>query len=286
MKVHRAPEFFASLLNNQPMGFYSSATLIKDAKSRGVRVLPVSICDSEWLCTVNPDDSIRLGMCMVRGLAASRGEQLMEARRREPFRSISDLRSRTGLNRDELRTLARIGALNPLGHGATGDKTKKLHRRDALWEVESAPPGDDLFTRVAGTSQADSPLEPMSMPERVYADFAGTGVTTGPHPMALWRSQLPQAWTALEIKQAAHGTYLELAGMVISRQRPGTAKGFVFLSLEDETGIANVILEPALYESVRLVVHQEAFLLVRGVVQQHEGITHLRAEHVERCPSR
>ena len=286
MKVHRAPEFFASLLNNQPMGFYSSATLIKDAQSRGVRVLPVSICDSEWRCTVNPDDSIRLGMCMVRGLASSRAEQLLESRRCEPFRSISDLRSRTSLNRDELRTLARIGALNPLGTSAGGDKTKKLHRRDALWEVEAAPPGNDLFTRLGNATRSDSPLTRMSMPERVSADFTGTGVTTGPHPMALWRPHLPDAWTAVEIRQASHGTYLELAGMVISRQRPGTAKGFVFLSLEDETGIANVILDPALYESARLVVHQEAFLIVRGIVQQHEGITHLRAEHVERCTAR
>jgi error-prone DNA polymerase len=223
---------------------------------------------------------------MVRGLASSRAEQLLESRRCEPFRSISDLRSRTSLNRDELRTLARIGALNPLGTSAGGDKTKKLHRRDALWEVEAAPPEDDLFTRLGNATRSDSPLTRMSMPERVSADFTGTGVTTGPHPMALWRAHLPDAWTAVEIRKASHGTYLELAGMVISRQRPGTAKGFVFLSLEDETGIANVILDPALYESARLVVHQEAFLIVRGIVQQHEGITHLRAEDVERCTVR
>jgi error-prone DNA polymerase len=286
MKVHRAPEFFAALLNNQPMGFYSSATLIKDAQSRGVRVLPVSICDSEWRCTVNPDDSIRLGMCMVRGLASARAEQLLEARRLAPFRSIGDLRSRTTLNREELRTLARIGALNQLGTRGIGKKPEKLHRRSALWEIESPPPEEDLFNRRGSASESNSPLMPMSMEERVSADFAGTGVTTGPHPTALWREHLPDAWTAAEIKLAPQGTYLELAGMVISRQRPGTAKGFVFLSLEDETGIANVILDPALYESARLVVHQEAFLLVRGMVQQHEGITHLRAAHVERCNAR
>jgi error-prone DNA polymerase len=291
MKVHRAPEFFSSLLNNQPMGFYSSATLIKDAQSRGVKVLPVSIRDSQWTCEVNPDDSIRLGLCMVRGLAASRAEQLLEARRRSPFVSINDLRTRTKLNRDELRTLARIGALNPLGNQKdprtiqNSKRQSKLHRREALWEVESALHEEDLFTRAtaSGAVMPESPLAPMSMPERVAADFAGTGVTTGPHPMALLREHLPDVWTAIEIKQASHGTYLELAGMVISRQRPGTAKGFVFLSLEDETGIANVIIDPALYESSRLVVHQESFLLVRGVVQQQEGITHLRAEHVERC---
>ena len=287
MKVHRAPEFFASLLNNQPMGFYSSATLIKDAQARGVRILPVSIRDSQWICEVNPDDSIRLGLCMVRGLAASRAAQLLEARRQSQFASINDLRTRTGLNRDELRTLARIGALNPLGNSTdcgaerTYERRSNPHRRAALWEVESALNEEDLFTRTAGSATPESPLTPMSMPERVAADFAGTGVTTGPHPMSLWRQQLPDAWTAAEIKHATHGTYLQLAGMVISRQRPGTAKGFVFLSLEDETGIANVILEPRLYESARLVVHHEGFLMIHGVVQQQEGITHLRAERVE-----
>jgi error-prone DNA polymerase len=120
----------------------------------------------------------------------------------------------------------------------------------------------------------------MSPVERLESDFAGTGLTTGPHAMALCRPNLPEAWTAAELRTAPHGTHLQVAGMVISRQRPGTAKGFVFLSLEDETGVANVVLTPALFEKVRLTVSQEAFLVIEGVVQQQEGVIHLKAQRV------
>jgi error-prone DNA polymerase len=120
----------------------------------------------------------------------------------------------------------------------------------------------------------------MSPEERLASDFAGTGLTTGPHAMALCRPNLPDAWTAAEIRTAPHGTHLQTAGMVISRQRPGTAKGVVFLSLEDETGVANIILTPALFEKVRLIVSQEAFLIVEGVVQHQEGVTHLKAKRL------
>jgi len=121
----------------------------------------------------------------------------------------------------------------------------------------------------------------MTPGERLASDFSGTGLTTGPHPMALLRNHLPDAWTALELKSAPHGVRVQTAGMVICRQRPGTAKGFFFLSLEDETGVANVILAPALFERFRLRVSQETFLVIEGTVQQQEGITNLRADRVE-----
>jgi error-prone DNA polymerase len=270
MKVHRAPEFFASLLNNQPMGFYSSATLVMDAKAHGLKILPTCINESEWRCTVTRDGAVQLGLCLVAGLTEARARDLLEQRSKGPFATLEELRQRTRLPQTDLRTLSSIGALRSLSR----------HRREALWRIEEPLHEQDLFSRPAGAPAPASPLAPMSAGERLEADFAGTGLTTGAHAMALCRSNLPDAWTAAELRTAPHGTHLQAAGMVISRQRPGTAKGFVFLSIEDETGVANVILTPALFEKVRLTVSQEAFLVIEGVVQQQEGITNLKAKRV------
>ena len=125
-KVHRVPEFYASLLNNQPMGFYSSATIAKDAKRHGQKIRPVCVAKSDWLCTIEPDDSVRLGLCVVQGLRHEHGMRIVEQRKCQSFASIDDLKLRTSLTKEELRTLAEIGALNRLAK----------HRRDALWLVE------------------------------------------------------------------------------------------------------------------------------------------------------
>jgi error-prone DNA polymerase len=270
MKVHRAHEFYAALLNNQPMGFYSSNTLIQDARRRGVRMLPVSAIHSEWCCTVEPEDTVRLGLCLVRGLALQRVEKMLAARKEKPFENTQDFQRRAGLNQNELRSLASIGALGGLS----------THRREALWQVEAPLRDSDLFSCTNSAEGSASPLPPMTPEERLGSDFSGTGLTTGPHPMALLRRDLPDAWTAFELKNAPHGVRVQTAGMVICRQRPGTAKGFFFLSLEDETGVANVILSPALFERHRLLVSQETFLIIEGTVQQQEGITNLRADRV------
>jgi error-prone DNA polymerase len=276
MKVHRAPEFFASLLNNQPMGFYSSATLVRDAKAHGLSILPVCVNASDWRCTVTREGAVQLGLCLVHGLREAHASALLEARLKGPFATLEELRERARLPHAELRTLSSIGAL----------RTLSKHRREALWRIEEPLHEQDLFTRAGAATPAESPLAPMSPEERLHSDFAGTGLTTGPHAMALCRANLPDAWTAAELRSAPQGTHLQTAGMVISRQRPGTAKGFVFLSLEDETGVANVILSPALFERVRLTVSQETFLLVEGVVQRQEGVTHLKAKRVQALRSR
>jgi error-prone DNA polymerase len=270
MKVHRTPEFFASLLNNQPMGFYSSATLVMDARAHGLRILPVCVNASDWRCSVTRRGDVQLGLCLVSGLREAHARDLLDARLNGPFASLDELRERTRIPHADLRTLSSIGALRSLSK----------HRREALWRIEEPLRQQDLFSRKPAAVSEESPLAPMSAEERLQSDFAGTGLTTGPHAMVLWRPHLPDAWTAAEMRTAPHGTHLQAAGMVISRQRPGTAKGFVFLSLEDETGVANVILTPALFERERLTVSQEAFLLVEGVVQHQEGVTHLKAMRV------
>ena len=265
MKVHRAPEFFAGLLNNQPMGFYSPATLVKDAKRHGVRIRPVNVADSDWLCTVGADATLRLGLCYARGLNGEDGERIVTAR---PFKSLADFQLRTALAKPALRALAKIGALNGLA----------AHRRAAQWQVETVRESDDLFAAVENSPAL--PLAAMNPFERVNADYAGTSLTTGPHPMALLREKVPHLWRASDLESARNGERVGIGGMVICRQRPGSAKGFVFVSLEDETGIANAIVTPQLYEQCRLVIGEESFLAIEGIVQNTGNVIHVKAERV------
>ena len=270
LKVYRAAEFFAGLLNNQPMGFYSSATLVKDGQRHGLKFLPVCAVQSGWDCTVEDDHTIRLGLRIVKGLNAGQAERWLGERAREPFRSLEDFKQRARLNRDELRTLAEIGALNCFVR----------HRREALWEVEVEPRQGDLFEHVE--ARQASPLVPMTYPERIQADFNGTSLTAGKHPMALVRAGIPDVWSAAELAGAANGSRVRVAGNVICRQRPGTAKGMVFISLEDETGISNAIVAPAVFETYRLVITQEAFLVIEGRLQQRDNVIHIKAERISR----
>ena len=271
MKVHRTAEFYAGLLNNMPMGFYSPATLVLDAKRRGVRIRPVNVAESDWFCTIGADDSLRLGLCYVRGLARSEGEQIVQQHQRQPFHSLADFQLRTALSKKALRSLASIGALNGLAD----------HRRAAQWQVEVLRDPEDLFA--TADELTPLPLIPMNPAERTQADYSGTGLTTGPHPMALLRAQIGEPdnlWRAAELEQANTGTLLRIAGMVICRQRPGTAKGFVFVSLEDETGVANAIITPQLFEKCRLLISEEPFLIIEGVVQNIDRVIHVKARSV------
>jgi error-prone DNA polymerase len=273
LKVHRPAEFYVSLLNNQPMGFYAPATLIKDAQRHQLRVLPVSVTESDWFCTVVSDKVIRLGFCLSHGLSNTSVHQMLAERQQQPFRDLSDFKKRTSFDRDELRILATSGALNPLAN----------HRRHALWLVEAPHYQGELFTNLDIPS---NPLPQMERVERLTADYATLRLTTGPHPLAYLRSALPDdIWRSIDLPQAANGTWLRVAGLAICRQRPGTAKGFVFLSLEDETGVSNVIVTPNMFERYRLVITQESFLLVEGILQSRQGVIHVRARNIERLPT-
>lgn len=283
LKAHRAPEFYCGLLNNQPMGFYSPATLVKDARRHGVRVRPACAVASGWDCAVGEDDSLRLGLRVVRGLSALRGMALVAERERRPFDSLEDLRRRVPLDKDELRALASVGAFAALSS----------HRREAMWEAERVLREGDLFAgggatarqSVVGTLEAcpPGPLRVMTPMERLAADYAGTGLTVGPHPMALVRAEMAARgiWCAADLASVPHGRRVRVAGQAICRQRPGSAKGFCFISLEDETGIANAIVTPKLFERHRLVIVQEPFLTIVGRVQNQAGVISVKAESVE-----
>jgi error-prone DNA polymerase len=295
LKVHRAPEFYASLLNNQPMGFYTPATIVKDAQRHGVRMLPVCARESSWLCTVISNETVRLGFCVVNGIRKEHGEVLVAERERAAFESLDDLKRRVELTKEELRTLAELGALNCFAE----------HRRAAMWRVEetvyedlleSARASRAVSGALVGNSSSQSspfgeaphgaregacaPLKPMTMPERVKADYTAMNLTTGPHPMKLLRSQLPDIWQASDLRLARHGATVRIAGNVICRQRPGTAKGFVFISLEDETGVSNAIVTPDLFERMRLLITEEPFLIIEGQVQNTDNVVLIKAQEI------
>ncbi|MGI8890660.1 MAG: DNA polymerase III subunit alpha [Chthoniobacterales bacterium] len=280
LKVHRAAEFYASLLNNQPMGFYTPATIVKDAHRHGVRMRPVCVAESQWHCAVESEKSVRLGFCVVNGLRQGHGEEIVRQREALAFQSVEDFKRRIDLTKEELRALAELGALNALAE----------HRREALWEVEETL-HDDLLAqkRTSGHSgtakkrvpRNNTPLLPMTLPERVQADDAGMNLTTGPHPMKLLRDQLPDIWRTSDLIQARHGSTIRIAGNVICRQRPGTAKGFVFISLEDETGVSNAIVTPDLFERIRLVITEEPFLVIEGEVQNTDNVVIVKAKKIQ-----
>jgi error-prone DNA polymerase len=283
LKVHYLAAFTCGLLNNQPMGFYSPAVLIKDAQRHGLRVRPICALRSNWLCTLEEENdgtyALRLGLNYARGLRKSSADALLVARNNNgSFVSVEDLAIRVAyLNRKELVLLARIGALNSLGEVS--------HRRDALWQVEQAGrPVGELLRRSAALNQkqASIPLKQMTTDERLAADFAGTGLTIGPHPMTYHRSVLHQEGflSAKELSASENHSVVRIAGCVIARQRPGTAKGFVFLSLEDETGIANVIITPDLFERERVVVTRNRFLSITGPLQKQDGVIHVKAQNI------
>lgn len=288
LKVHWTAEFTASLLNNQPMGFYSPATLIQDGRRHGLKVKPVCVQTSQWECTVEGKNTIRLGLCYVKGVQEKRVRTMLAARAERPFASTDDFLARTNFIAAERRALASVGALHAL----------TSHRRAALWQVEAAwSPEESLLQRASveagdvsaatherGSEQTVenfSPLLPMTREERIQADFGGLNLTVGEHPMALVRAQLPDKWCASELPLGHHGDRVKVAGSVICRQRPGTAKGFVFISLEDETGIANVVVLPDLFERRRMVINEEAALSVDGWLQIQDGVIHVKAETIE-----
>jgi error-prone DNA polymerase len=296
LKCRYLAAFTAALLNNQPMGFYRPATIVKDAQRHGLRIRPIDVTRSDWRCTLEKQKqgfALRLGLRYVKGLREEIALQIVEQRANRPFASIEDLKLRvSAIQKSELAALAEIGALNFLGRKETG-----RHRRHALWQIErAARKAGPLFERPDQTEEEEvplskpeserSPLAPMSSEERLIADFRGTGMTVGPHPMAYHREEMRRQGicSAVDLRSLRHGTSVRIAGAVIARQRPGTANGFVFLSIEDETGISNAIITPQLFREYRMVVTGQPFLLIEGELQNQEGVVSVKAERVQALP--
>jgi error-prone DNA polymerase len=200
---------------------------------------------------------------------------MLAAREEAPFSSLADFLRRTEFTAAERRALAGAGALNALAG----------HRRSALWRVEAFHGGDDLFRQAADAGEGElSPLERMTLLERLEADYTHLSLTAGRHPMALVRPLLPGVKTAGELREVRAGERVRICGSVITRQRPGTAKGFCFITLEDETGLANAIVRPQLFEEARLVINLEPALLITGRLQNEKGVIHIMAEEISGMP--
>jgi len=281
LKAHHPAAFYTTLLNNQPMGFYSPATLIQDAKRHHVKFLAPCVMESTWKSRVVDAETVRLGLLNIKGLNQDSTQLMLTEREIQPFDSIRDLLMRTEFQKDELRAMASSGALNAL----CGD------RRKALWEIEASVDKDDLLAglRVEETSgnqyhpESDSSyrLPLMNYVERLNADYQTMGLTVGAHPMAWLRPKLPKSVLAAnQLPNTRNGSHIRVAGAVICRQRPGTAKGVVFVSLEDETGVSNCIVYSHLFEKFRLVITREPFLVISGKLQNVEGVIHIKAERI------
>jgi len=372
LKCNYLAAFTAAILNNQPMGFYQPFTLIKDAQRHGLKVLPIDVTRSDWLCTIeevsvdagtrgrgdtergrggegetrelgdtetsphrllshsptrplahspslrvsaspprpltpspplpltvspclrvspspllplapSPSLALRLGLKYVKGLSQQSGMAIVRERAIHPFAGIDDLRNRVSdLRRDELRKLAAVGALNFIQDPTPTEKEIRVNRRDALWQVERVVrPAGELYEKLL-EQDGNSPLTCMSIPERMNADFRGTGLTIGKHPVAYHRAELNKlgALRAIDIDKIRNGSAVRVGGWVIVRQRPGTAKGFVFLTLEDETGVSNIIITPQVFDQNRLVVVEQPFLLIDGVLQNQDNVVSVKASTI------
>src|SRR5207249_1586591 len=222
-----------------------------------------------------------LGMHYVKGMRESVAHMIVEERKCAPFASIDDLARRVPeLQKRELIRLAEIGALNFL------NPADRIHRRDALWQVERAWRRTGPLLETIPEPDRGSPLAQITSEERLVADFHGTGMTVGPHPMAYYRDHMNSlgVLSASDLANVRNGAYVRVAGAVICRQRPGTAKGFVFLSLEDETGISNVIITPGIFEQNRGAVVAGKFVLIEGRLQNVDNVISVKADRVENLP--
>jgi error-prone DNA polymerase len=289
LKCHYLAAFTAAMLNNQPMGFYHPATLVKDAQRHGLRVRPIDVMRSEWICTIEKigcDRVLHVGLRYVKSLREEIGREIVRQREIEAFRSIDDLKLRVpGLQKSELTALAEIGALNFVG------SKSGFHRRDALWQIErvarrAGPLLEACEEEPEATQNASnashSPLLQMIAEDRLVADFRNTGMTVGPHPLGYHRMQLKREGivSAADLHHLRDGMEVRVAGSVIARQRPGTAKGFVFLSLEDETGISNAIITPQIFQQHHVVIVNQQFLLIEGRLQNQDNVISVKAERI------
>ena len=355
LRAHHLAAFTCAMLNNWPLGFYHPATLVQDAQRHGLRVLPIDVTRSAWMCTLETAGGaapavenaaparlcLRLGLRYVTGLREEAGKRIVAERVQAPFVSVADVVTRSALRDTEAQTLAHIGAFAAFG----------VTRRAALWQAAAVPRGalfagqpaqrrsteggDLRLPSVAGTvdflrnrastssvravlgsfqkdfsahpepveglfaplstvrtkrenrsadsssslTTADCPLPPMSALEHTLADYKGTGITVGPHIMTHLRAQLRREGVlrAADLAAVRNGTWTKIAGLVIVRQRPGTAKGFCFITLEDETGTSNAVVVPDLFQRYRAVIHTAALLWIEGPVQKVDGVIHVRA---------
>jgi error-prone DNA polymerase len=271
LKAHHPTAFYASLLNAWPMGFYHPATLVKDGQRRGVGFRPADINHSGWRCRWE-DGAVRIGLRYVHGLQRATAETIEREQHHASFSDTAELVARCGLSSDQLERLAHVGALASLG----------LSRRQALWQVsEVAGRQGPLFAALP--PENTSPLPEMQPLEETVADYAGLHLTTGPHLMAHVRPEMGRRGVlpVAALDSVEDGAQVRVAGAVIVRQRPGTAKGFVFLTMEDETGMVQAIIRPDMFQAQRSFLVSTPVMIVEGTLQKTDGTISVKARRFE-----
>jgi error-prone DNA polymerase len=288
LRVHYGPEFLCALLNEQPMGFYAPDSLVREATQRGIAVLGLDVNASEARCTVQGGD-VRIGLGYIKDVEAAEVQTLVAERSRGgPFRSLGELAARAGVSRRTLEQLAWSGACDELTAGPAGDgavtRLGEVGRREALWQLGLATPGETVRAREPGrgsrvatggeTTQLALPFElpgapslrPLGRWQRLLADYSTSGMTVGEHALEILRPRLtvPMLATSAQLPRLPTGCEVAVAGLVIARQRPGTAHGTMFLLFEDEFGTVNLIVPKAVYDRHRHLARAEPLLLARG----------------------
>ncbi|WP_439587759.1 error-prone DNA polymerase [Hydrogenophaga sp.] len=272
IKCHHPAEFLVALLNSQPMGFYTPSQLVQDAKRHGVSVRPVDVCSSEWDSTIEPGGHVRLGLHLVSGIRKDAAERITAARARQALRSAQDLARRAGLDQPQMKALAAADALTSLSG----------HRRQQVWDAAALQTPPALLK---GAPIEEAPLALPEAPEgeAIVWDYASTGLTLRRHPLALLRAELAKRklMSAAQLKDAPDGRLVRHCGIVTLRQQPGTSSGVVFVTLEDETGVVQVIVWRHLRERQRSVLANSRLLAVYGQWQREGEVTNLIAGHLE-----
>ena len=275
LKHYEPAAFLAGMLNAQPLGFYAPSQLVQDARRRGVTVRPVDVCHSNRECSLKGDASspeVRLGLAMIKGLSAEAAQRIVAARQQRTFVDIADLAARAALDGGVLRRLADAGALATLAG----------HRRQAHWAAAGTQPLEGLLAP-ATVDEPQLQLFPPGEAENIVADYASLGLTLERHPLALLRPRLERLrlMTAETLRTLEDGSPARTVGIVTCRQRPGTAHGTMFVTLEDETGYVNVIVWPGLIEKQRRELLQSRLLGVTGIVQKAGDVVHLLARRLQ-----
>jgi error-prone DNA polymerase len=285
LKYYYPTEFLCALLNNQPMGFYPSHVLINDAKRHGVRVFAPDINQSGVRCAVEDRNGIRVGLAYVRSLSGEAARRIvLEREANGPYRSLADFIRRCPVGPDATENLIAVGAFDRFGLG----------RREALWQVGlfipskrfgigKKQPGERgrQISLPLPVEQDMVELKPMGAWERMEADYGVLGMSPRYHPLGLLRSRLPAHYvTTTGIEILPNGQIIQIAGLIVCRQRPGTAKGIEFLLLEDEVGLVNIVVHPWLYEKRRLTVRGEPFLVITGELQHQGGAINVVARDI------
>lgn len=267
LKYHYPAAFCVALLNSQPLGFYAPAQLIRNAQEHGVEVHPLDVNRSLWDCTLE-EGAIRLGLRMIVGMSQAQAERIEQA---QPFRSMDDVR-RCGISRGTLERLARADAFGSL----------QFDRRASLWESLRPASTSPLF------HDADDGEAPLLLPardgrEEVFTDYQTTGLSLKAHPISFFRGQLDELRVAPARRLASlpDGRYVRVGGLVLVRQRPGTAKGITFVTIEDETGVANLIIRPEVWERFYQIARTAPAYIAGGRLQNHEGVIHVLVSRLE-----